>query len=96
MVGDPPLGDADSYPRMERQAQLKVLLDEVVRTRAVQHQEQSQRGSSAFSILPARRAALNALEEYAEALEQFGWPLPPKMRVELHLLRAMCGRRPPP
>jgi len=79
-------------------ADLRVLLDEVLRTRAVQREEQIQGGSSALLLLPAmRREALTALENYADALEDRGYPLPPKMRLELNLLRSMCGpvRHPP-
>jgi hypothetical protein len=86
--------DADA-PRIPKPGDLRKLLAEVFRTRAAQHEEQAQRGSSGASVPPARRASLQALETYAAALEHHGWPLPPKMRTELHLLRSMCGKRSP-
>jgi len=74
---------------------VRALLAEVLRTRVALHEEQAQRGSHAQTSPPARQAALHALENYAAALQRHGWPLPPKMRLELHLLRSMCGQRLP-
>lgn len=94
-MSDPQVGSGAGAPRIPKPEDLRALLAEVFRTRAAQHEEQAQRGSSAVSLPPARRASLQALESYAAALERHGWPLPPKMRTELHLLRSICGKRSP-
>jgi hypothetical protein len=67
------------------------LLAEVRRTRTAQHETQQLVGASALSMVPARRASLAALEAYAGALDRRGWPVPPKMRRDLQLLRSLCG-----
>jgi hypothetical protein len=67
------------------------LLAEVFRTREDQHVQQSRRGSSAHDLHTARAAALRALEGYAGALHERGWPVPPKMRTDIQLLRSLCG-----
>jgi hypothetical protein len=88
-------GDSDTSAPGTSEPDLRALLADVFRTRAAQQQEQTQRGSAALTVLPTRRAALEAMETYAAALEQHGWPLPFKMRAELHLLRSMCGQATP-
>ena len=68
---------------------LRDLLAEVLRTRQIQLEEQ--RGASAQTLLPVRRASLQALENYTVALHQRGWPTPPRMSRDIQLLRALCG-----
>jgi len=70
---------------------LRDLLAEVLRTRQIQLEEQGQRGASAQTLLPVRRASLQALENYTVALHQRGWPTPPRMSRDIQLLRALCG-----
>jgi hypothetical protein len=70
---------------------LRALLDEVFRTREDQHTQQSRRGTSAHDLHSARAAALHALEGYAVALQERGWPVPPKMRTDIQLLRSLCS-----
>lgn len=79
--------------------ELRALLAEVFRTREDQHTQQSRRGTSAHDLHAARAAALQALEGYAVALHERGWPVPPKMRTDIQLLRSLCsplgrGQRP--
>jgi hypothetical protein len=69
----------------------------VFRTREDQHVQQSRRGTSANDLHAARAASLRALEGYAVALQVRGWPVPPKMRTDIQLLRSLCdppGRNP--
>ncbi|RYP84430.1 hypothetical protein EKO23_15510 [Nocardioides guangzhouensis] len=73
------------------QDEFPALLAEVRRTRAAQHEAQRLVPGRADYLLKARKASLNALEAYASALDRHGWPLPPKMRLEIQLLRALCG-----
>lgn len=70
---------------------MRDLLAEVVRTRQIQLEEQGQRGATAQTLLPVRRATLQALENYTVALHQRGWPTPPQMRRDIQILRALCG-----
>jgi hypothetical protein len=71
-------------------SELRGLLDEVVRTRASQHVAQTLPDMTPEGLRAARRAHLRALEAYARALEGHGWPLPRKMRQDLHLQRSLC------
>jgi hypothetical protein len=71
--------------------ELRALLAEVFRTREDQHTQQSRRGTSAHDLHAARAAALRALEGYAVALHDRGWPVPPKMRTDIQLLRSLCS-----
>jgi len=70
---------------------LRDLLAEVLRTRQIQLEEQGQRGATAQTLLPFRRATLKALENYTGALHQRGWPTPPQMHRDIQLLRGLCG-----
>ena len=85
----------DPEPRHLRRCQddLAGLLEEVRRTRTAQQGVQKLMGAaSASGLLPARRATLSALEAYADALDRHGWPVPSKMRLDIQLLRSLCGR----
>ena len=42
-------------------------------------------------MLPVQHDSLKALEAYARAVHGRGWPVPPKMRAEIQLLRSLCG-----
>jgi hypothetical protein len=44
-------------------------------------------------MLPVRKASLKALETYSRELHRHGWPVPPKMMLEIQLLRSLCGVR---
>jgi len=71
-------------------AELRLLLDNVLRTRDRHRRElQGRAGSPELSL--AREAALEALEMYAAALEERSWPIPQRMHQDLQLLRALCG-----
>jgi hypothetical protein len=74
---------------------LRVLLLEVQLTRARHARYQVERGASTQTLLPVRRAALRALENYSSALRQHGWPTPPQMKLDIQLLRALCGIQSP-
>jgi hypothetical protein len=74
------------------QVDLEDLLAEVVRTRNAQQEAQRQRGATTEALRPARLSALAALEAYAGALDRHGWPMPPRMRFDIQLLRSLCGR----
>lgn len=76
---------------------LRLLLLEVHRTRAEHVERQSERGATLQTLLPVRRAALEALENYSAALNERGWPSTAQMRLDIQLLRALCGvQRPHP
>lgn len=77
----------------EDQPDLRALLEEVFRTRAARIEEQRQRGATAQTLLPVRRAALEALENYNVALTLRGWPTPSRMHQDIELLRSLCGVR---
>jgi hypothetical protein len=87
-VGEPGVGRV-----IGGEEELRVLLEEVFRTRADQQAQQSRRGSNAHELHAARSASLEALEGYAGALTERGWPLPPRMRNDIQLLRSLCGQR---
>jgi|tagenome__1003787_1003787.scaffolds.fasta_scaffold20484695_2 hypothetical protein len=71
-------------------AQLRQLLEDVLRTRDKHRTElQGRAGSPELSL--AREAALDALEMYVAALEERRWPVPQRMHQDLQLLRALCG-----
>jgi hypothetical protein len=74
-----------------RPPSLRWLLLEVQRTRAEHSAEQGERGATAQTLLPVRRAALKALEDYSSALHRQGWPTPGQMKLDIQLLRALCG-----
>ena len=76
---------------------LPALLAEVRRARTAQHQTQGLKPARPEHMLPARKATLSALEAYASALDRHGWPVPPRMRLDIQLLRSLCGpQRPRP
>jgi hypothetical protein len=85
MAGDP--------TSIRNQGELRPLLEEVFRTRAARVEGQKQKGATPQSLLPVRRAALRALEDYDLALRRHGWPTPPAMHRDIELLRALCGTR---
>ena len=87
-MGNPEAG----HTHVLGQNNLAGLLAEVRRTRTAQHETQQLLGASAVHVLPARRASLEALEAYAGALDRHGWPVPLKMRLDMQLLRSLCGR----
>jgi hypothetical protein len=70
---------------------LVTLLAEVRRTRRQQRETQQLTGANAMGMVPARRASLRALEAYASALGERGWPVPSRMRLEIQLLQSLCG-----
>ena len=76
---------------------LQGLLAEVNRTRSrvVQLEREAQAGTARQTLPAARRATLQALENYTAALQRLGWPIPPKMAGEIKLLRVLCGIRRP-
>jgi len=69
---------------------LRALLMEVHRTRAAHVEGQGERGATVQSLIPVRRAALKALENYSAALDERGWPTPAHMKLDIQLLRALC------
>jgi hypothetical protein len=73
-------------------ADLQLLLAEVVRTRDEHRVELQRRGGSPEQAV-SREAALEALEAYVAALNDRSWPVPPRMHQDLRLLRALCGQR---
>ena len=73
-------------------ADLQLLLAEVVRTRDKHRVELQRRGGSPEQAV-SREAALEALEAYVAALNDRSWPVPPRMHQDLRLLRALCGPR---
>jgi len=84
--------DEPSNPDLpQRRPSLRALLLEVQRTRAAYSAEQSERGATTQTLLPVRRAVLKALEDYSTALHRQGWPTPAQMKLDIQLLRALCG-----
>jgi hypothetical protein len=76
-------------------AKVTVLLAAVYSARAA-HAQTRGHGASAWHEQDARRELLAALEEYATELARHRWPVPPGIRDELRLNRALCalhGRR---
>jgi hypothetical protein len=57
----------------------------------VQHDTLMSVGASSAFMLPVQHDSLKALEAYARAVHGRGWPVPPKMRAEIQLLRSLCG-----
>ena len=93
-MGGPGSGPAERAPETgppEVGESLRSLLLEVHRARAAQVEEQAGRGATAQTLLPVRRATLEALENYNVALRLRGWPTPPQMRLDIQLLRSLCG-----
>lgn len=88
-MGDPEL----KVTGLPCRADLPGLLAEVRRSRAALRETQRQRGVSADGVLMARHESLTALETYARALDGYGWPVPPKILLDIHLLRSLCGAR---
>jgi hypothetical protein len=71
--------------------QLRVLLDNIGHARAVAHAMSRRHRPPAAELLKARKKHLAALEQYAAEVERRGWPLPTKVRIDMHLLRSLCG-----
>lgn len=78
----------------------RALLAEIARrrSRAAQLESEAQqsvspqsRGATAQALVRARRDTLKALEDYSDTLCLRGWPTPPKMVREIHMLRSLCG-----
>lgn len=73
-----------------RHEQLTALLDDVHSARArLEAARHDQRPSEQQQL---RRALLDALEGYAEALAAAGAPLPHRLRTEIDLYRGLRGR----
>lgn len=70
---------------------LRLLLDRVVRSRAAERDQLRRPGSQRTAELSARLDTLHALEEFAAALEQRGWPVPQPIQLDLRTHRAVCG-----
>src|SRR5215212_2092929 len=75
----------------------QALLAEVHRTRsrAAQLEKEAAAGATSVPLLRARRAALQALENYSAALSLHGWPTPRRMVCDIQLLRSLCASRRP-
>jgi hypothetical protein len=87
------VGDLEArHANLRGRDDLPALLAEVRRTRTAQHERQRLVPASAEGMLPTRQASLRALEAYAGALDRHGWPLPARMRLDMQLLRSLCGR----
>jgi hypothetical protein len=69
---------------------LQMLLAEVSRTRAELQTLRGRTGVSAEATTGARRACLQALEEYAGALDARCWPVPRAIHQDIQLHRALC------
>jgi hypothetical protein len=80
-----------SSPQRPSQDDLPHLLAEVRRTRTAQHETLMNVGANSALMLPVQHDSLEALEAYARAVHVHGWPVPPKMRAEIQLLRSLCG-----
>lgn len=78
--------------RDPEQDTLAELLAEVRRTRSEHHQSRGVARASTESLRDTSLGALGALEAYAGALNGRGWPVPPRMQLDLRLLRSLCGR----
>ncbi|HSV41470.1 MAG TPA: hypothetical protein VLI04_22085 [Nocardioidaceae bacterium] len=70
---------------------LDALRSEVLRTRTAERAAQGRHGINADSLATARSATLRALEDFAAALEDRGWPVPPVIQRDLQLLRALSS-----
>jgi len=93
-----PTGKPPSTPSISRvdpareDAELRRLIDEVVRTRkAHRHELSRHRQATHTSIKFTRQDSLAALETYLAALQARHLPAPPTMQRDLALLRALCG-----
>lgn len=64
---------------------------EAVRDARSEHETMRARGVQRVYELEARREMLVALEEFVAALKQHGLPVPPRIRDELRLCRAILG-----
>ena len=85
-------GKAAVAVRDPEQDTLAELLAEVRRTRSEHDQTRGVTRASTESLRDTSLGALGALEAYARALDGRGWPVPPRMQLDLRLLRALCGR----
>jgi len=70
---------------------LGLLLAAVLRTRAAQKQIRETPGRHVDSLAAARRACLQAVEDYTAALRSRCLPVPYQLHMELALLRTVCG-----
>jgi hypothetical protein len=96
-MGEPESKPTDVRPgpvRVNGEDARKALLAEVFRSRsrAAQLEREPPGGATQLTLLRARSATLDALENYSAALRLRGWPTPSSMAREIHLLRSLCGR----
>lgn len=75
---------------------LQALLAEVARTRIELQSLRGRTGVSPETTACARRACLQALEEYAGALDARCWPVPRAIHQDIQLHRALCEAGPRP
>ncbi len=80
-----------NVPQAPSHDDLPRLLAEVRRTRTAQHETLMTVGANSAFMFPVHHDSLQALEAYARAVHVHGWPVPPRMRAEIQLLRSLCG-----
>ncbi len=77
--------------RHEQVRSLAPLLEEIVVARRAERELQCRRGNTAAELARVRGETLEALEDYAAALETLAWPVPRAVLQEIRLHRALLG-----
>jgi hypothetical protein len=85
------LGRRQRSRAASRETDLGSLLAAVQRARAAQNEIRQHPGRHVDSLMTARRACLQAIEDYAAALKSRRLPIPYQMHMELALLRTVCS-----
>jgi hypothetical protein len=70
---------------------LAARLDRVVRAQAAEKANQQSPWSPGHHHRELQLETLAALEDFAAALEERGWPVPPPILLHLRVHRALCG-----
>jgi hypothetical protein len=78
-----------TQPQARPQSELAALLETVRAARAAERSLHRQ-WTSAEAMTSAQRVTLRALEGYAAALDERGWPVPRSILQDLQLHRSLC------
>jgi hypothetical protein len=85
--------DRPAVPPRDAVRSLSALLEAIVTARGTEREHQCRRGVTAIELARVRGETLDALEDYATALEGLAWPVPRALLQEIRLHRALLGPR---
>jgi hypothetical protein len=89
-----PPGAPEPVATLSGTRSLQALQAELFRARSAQRATQGGKGADPEAMAVARWATLQALEDYAAALESRSWPVPRRIHQDIQLHRALCRHRP--